>query len=239
MNDIKTKTAIVSGASRGIGRAICIEISYIRQDIANIVIVGRNADDLNATMELMNPEKNIIIKKTDLEYENNICELIAETHNNFQSIDVLINVAGYAEPASLLETTVENWEKTYRTNVTSVFLMIREAVKYMKNTGGKVINIASTAGITSRPGWVAYASSKAALVSISNTLAKELMGYKIKVYTVSPGRCATDLRRILAPEEDPSTIMQPEEVAKTVCLLLSPEGDILDEQNIILRKVVY
>ena len=80
----------------------------------------------------------------------------------------------------------------------------------MYDRPAKILNIASTAGITSRPGWLAYASSKAAVVSLSATLADELAGSGIKVYSISPGRTATELRRKLAPEEDPSTIMQPQ-----------------------------
>lgn len=88
-------------------------------------------------------------------------------------------------------------------------LLIRECVKYMKQNEGisKILNVASTAGITPRPGWLSYASSKAAVVSISQTLAEELAEYGIKVYCVSPGRCATALRRKLAPDEDQTKIM--------------------------------
>ncbi|MBC8147000.1 MAG: SDR family oxidoreductase, partial [Bacteroidetes bacterium] len=114
--------------------------------------------------------------------------------------------------------------------------LTKYVVKYMKSKGGKIINFASTAGMSSRPGWLAYACSKAAVISLSQTLSEELKEYKIKVYCISPGRCATDLRKILAPEEDPSTIMQPEDVAVFVENILSDYGDILDSQNIVLRK---
>ena len=128
---------------------------------------------------------------------------------------------------------------SYKVNLFSVFILTRETVRFMKNRGGKIINVASTAGMSARPGWSAYASSKAALISFTQTMSKELEEYKIKLYSVSPGRCATDLRKLLAPEEDPKTIMQPEEVADVIYSLTSGFGNVLDGQNIILRKQLF
>ena len=93
---------------------------------------------------------------------------------------------------------------TFTINVFAMLLLTREFVRYAQGRPAKILNIASTAGITSRPGWVAYAASKAAVVSLSQTLADELAGTGIKVYSISPGRTATELRRILAPDEDPT-----------------------------------
>ena len=109
-------------------------------------------------------------------------------HEEFGSLDVLLNIAGYAEPKSLLDTTSDNLVTTFTINVFAMLLLTRELVRYMQGQSAKVLNIASTAGITSRPGWVAYAASKAAVVSLSQTLADELAGTGIKVYSISPGR---------------------------------------------------
>nr|MDQ3345423.1 SDR family oxidoreductase [Chloroflexota bacterium] len=128
--------------------------------------------------------------------------------------------------------------RTYTINVLAMIILIREVVRRVRNRPAKILNVASTAGITSRPGWLAYASSKAAVVSLSSTLADELAGSGIKVYTISPGRTATELRRILAPEEDMTTIMQPDEVADVIARLLDDSERILDGQNIIVRKQV-
>jgi 3-oxoacyl-[acyl-carrier protein] reductase len=106
----------------------------------------------------------------------------------------------------------------------------------MYDRPSKILNVASTAATTSRPGWLAYASSKAAVVSMSSTLADELAGTGIKVYTISPGRCATELRRVLAPEEDLSTIMQPSQVADVIATLVDDNESTLDGQNIIVRQ---
>ena len=149
-----------------------------------------------------------------------------------------MNIAGYTDPQPLLTTSLESMRLTYETNVFAPFMLIRECTKYMRlnQDGAKILNVASTAGITPRPGWLSYASSKAAVVSMSQTLAEELAEYGIRVYCISPGRCATALRRKLAPNEDQSKIMQPEEVGRIICTLVSRNEHCLDGQNIIVRK---
>ena len=156
-------------------------------------------------------------------------------HDRFGSIDILLNIAGYADPQSLLDTTTDNIVTTYTINVFAMLVLIREMTRYMVDRPAKILNMASTAGITSRPGWLAYASSKAAVVSMSATLADELAGSGIKVYSISPGRTATDLRRKLAPEEDLTKIMQPSHVADVIAQLMSDAETTLDGQNIVVR----
>jgi NAD(P)-dependent dehydrogenase (short-subunit alcohol dehydrogenase family) len=228
-------TCLISGASRGIGRAIAIALSR-REDIDQFVLLARDKEGMEQTKAQMNPEKRVEIYAIDLTDAKGVQRAVQEIGTTFGTMDYLLNVAGYAEPRSLLETTVDNWETTYRVNVHSLFIITREVVKYMKKTGGKILNVASTAGMSSRPGWLAYASSKAAVISMSQTLSDELAEYGIKVYCVSPGRCATELRRILAPDEDQSKIMQPEHVADVVNHLLSDPGICLDGQNIVIRQ---
>lgn len=229
------KTCIITGASKGIGRAIAVRLSQ-HDDIENFVLIARSKEALEKTKKLMSPSKNVVIYDIDLLNPEKIIETVDQVGRKFPSIDMLVNSAGFVDPKSLLETTIENWDKTFKINVTAMFLMIRESVKYMKRTGGKIINIASTAGSTSRPGWLAYAASKASVISMSKTLSDELDEYNIKVFCLSPGRCATDLRRLLAPEEDPTTIMQPEDVAEFVSSITTDTGNVLDGQDIIVRK---
>ena len=164
--------------------------------------------------------------------------MIESIYEKYGSVDCLLNIAGYTDPKPLLQTSLESMMTTYNVNVMSPFMLIRECVRYMKNIGGKILNVASTAGMTPRPGWLSYASSKAAVISISKTLTDELAEYGIKVYCVSPGRCATKLRKRLAPNEDPTTIMQPSEVAEVICNLISQNENCLDGQNIVIRKQI-
>ena len=229
------KTYIITGASQGIGQAAAVKLSD-EPGVSNIVLLARNEKNLLETKSKMNPKVNAKVIPCDLSDFDMIPDLIKSVYDEFGSIDGLINCAGYVDPQSLLDTTNENFIKTYNVNVVSMFVIIRECVKYMKGHPSKILNVASTAGITPRPGWLAYASSKAAVVSMSKTLTDELAEYGIKVYCISPGRCATALRRKLAPEEDPTTIMQPEHVAEVIATLMSDDETCLDGQNIIVRQ---
>ncbi|CAM4162231.1 SDR family NAD(P)-dependent oxidoreductase [Lederbergia lenta] len=230
-----SKTCMITGASRGIGRAIAISLSD-RTDITNFILISRTEAGLEDTASQMNADKNIEISALDLTDYLATQELVQSVGQKYETIDMLINVAGYANPKSLLETSIDDWEETYSVNVHSIFNITKETVKYMKKTGGQILNVASTAGTSARPGWLAYASSKAAIISMSQTLSEELSDYGILVYCISPGRCATELRKVLAPDEDPSTIMQPEHVGEVVNQLLSNDGICLDGQNIVVRK---
>ena len=232
------KTCIITGPGSGIGRATAILLAE-RAYYDNYALVGRNETDIQQTRDEMmrrQPDADVRLYKIDLSFPERIPELVEQVEMEFGNIAALLNIAGYTDPESLLTTTLESFELTYKVNVYAPFMFMRECVKYMRKNGGKIMNVASTAGMTPRPGWLSYASSKAAVISMSETLTAELSEYGIMVYCVSPGRCATKLRRRLAPDEDPSTIMQPEEVAEVICNLISPQELCLDGQNIVIRK---
>lgn len=229
------RTCVITGASQGIGRATAVRLSR-EPDIENLVLIARSLEGLEATKAEMEAGRSIKLVAFDLAELERIPGLVREIHDEFGSIDALLNIAGYAEPRSLLDTTAKNLINTYSTNVFAMLLLIREVVSFMQGRPAKILNVASTAGTTARPGWVAYASSKAAVVSLSQTLSEELAGTGIKVYTISPGRTATELRRKLAPEEDPDTIMQPSTVADVIAFLLSDAERTLDGQNITVRE---
>jgi len=232
------RTCIITGASQGIGRATATRLSR-EPDVGAIALIARSAEGLAETQAAMaDGGATVGLYPYDLADLDGIPALIRSIHEEFGRIDVLCNIAGYAEPRALLDTTNENIVRTYTINVLAMIILIREVVRRVRSGPAKILNVASTAGITSRPGWLAYASSKAAVVSLSSTLADELAGSGIKVYTISPGRTATELRRILAPEEDMTTIMQPDEVADVIARLLDESERILDGQNIIVRKQV-
>lgn len=233
-------TCIITGGTTGIGRAVALELSKTEY-FDSYVLLGRNVKAIENTISAMSEQNKDLtidhyeINLADPEQIPYVMERVAEDH---PQINCLLNIAGYTDPQPLLATSLENFDYTYRVNVFSPFMLIREFTKLAKNEGGKIINVASTAGMTPRPGWLSYASSKAALISMSETLTEELAEYGIKVYCVSPGRCATNLRKKLAPDEDSTTIMQPEEVAEVICKLVAPNENCLDGQNIIIRKRV-
>ena len=232
------ETCIITGIGSGIGRSVAIELSK-RKYYQSYALLGRNIEAIESTIEVMkkNGAENISFYEIDLANVSLIPDIINRIAD-IDSICALYNIAGYTDPQPLLTTSLESFELTYKINVFAPFLLMKECVKFMKQNGGKILNVASTAGMTPRPGWLSYASSKASVIAMSQTLTAELAEYGIKVYCVSPGRCATKLRTRLAPDEDPTTIMQPEEVADIICNLMNPNECCLDGQNIIIRKQI-
>lgn len=230
-------TCVITGTGSGIGRAVATELSK-RAYYDHYALLGRNIEAIKDTIKVMksNGVTDISFYSVDLADVEKIPEIVRSIQEKYGEINALYNIAGYTDPQSLLTTSLESFELTYRINVFAPFMLMRECTKYMKLAGGKILNVASTAGMTPRPGWLSYASSKSSVIAMSQTLTAELAEYGIKVYCVSPGRCATKLRTRLAPDEDPTTIMQPEEVAEVVCNLMNPAECCLDGQNIVIRK---
>ncbi len=232
------KVCLITGASQGIGRATAVRLSR-EPWVGAVVLIARNASKLEETAKACaEGSAKVRVLAADLSDLDSIPDLVTRIHDEHGSIDILCNIAGYAEPKSLLDTTADNLVTTFTVNVFSMLILTREVVRAMQGRPAKILNIASTAGITARPGWVAYAASKAAVVSLSATLSEELAGTGIKVYSISPGRTATELRRKLAPEEDPSTIMQPDAVADVIAMLVGEGERTLDGQNIIVRQQI-
>lgn len=228
---MNNKTYIVTGASSGIGFETAL---LLQQKGARVIWASRNiVSDKKAKEALQNGS---LLMNIDVADEESVKHFFATLKSNNIIIDGLVNCAGYVEPESLLNTTLENWNRTLCVNLTGTFLCTKHAVLLMKNHGGKIINVASTAGLTPRPGWSAYAAAKSGVINFSSAISEELKDYGIKVFVVCPGRTATPLRRILAPNEDPKTIMQPKKVADIIRFCFSDDADVLEGQPILVRE---
>ncbi len=228
---------IITGASRGIGKEIALTLA---RDFPKIYLVSRSAEALAAVedeIRAAHPFTRVQVCPVDVTDEDAVTALMHEVRATDGDLQALINCAGYAIPATAVEEiSSQTWMAVYEANMLSTFLMTRESLPLLKrNNRACIVNIASTAGLTPRPGWSAYASAKAALINFSQTMAEELKPYGIRVHCLAPGRTATELRTILAPDEDPSTIMGPGAVSKIVQFLVSPHGDVLKGQPIMVR----
>lgn len=228
---------LITGASKGIGAAIAAEVIH---DASALMLVSRSEDllfDVKEKIAIHNPDCEISVFAGDVAEESDGEKLSTEISNNYSNLDALINCAGFAiPPTSVQETTPEIWKEMFRVNVFSAYLMTRSLIPLLsKSNAPSIVNIGSTAGISARPGWSAYAASKAAMVNFSNTMAEELKPYGIRVHCLAPGRTATELRKVLAPDEDQSTIMQPDAVARVTRFLIGPDADVISGQTIQVR----
>jgi len=225
------KIIVVTGASSGIGLCTALEAQKRK---AKVVWASRAIEDNPHIIELL--DNGSIAKDMDVTDENSVLEFFKIVDSKYGRIDALINCAGYVEPESMVSTTLYNWNKTISTNLTGTFLCCRSAVNLMKLAGGTIVNIASTAGLSPRPGWSAYAAAKSGVINFSLSLAQELAEYNIRIFIICPGRTATPLRKILAPLEDPNVIMQAETVAKNILYCLTDEAAPLEGQPMQVRE---
>ncbi len=231
MNDFSDKVVVVTGSRTGIG----LEIGLAALETgAKVIFCSRDIE--NNIPAALADKKNYYVKNLDVSNEKSVVDFFSFVEDKFGFLSILVNNAGYANPMGLLDTTLENWNTTIGVNLTGTFLCTKFAVRLMKIKGGKIINISSTAGLTPRPGWSAYAAAKSGIISFSAAMSEELKEYAIKIFVFCPGRTATPLRKILAPQEDPSTIMQPEAVSRIIKLSFYDEFDVLEGQPIVIRE---
>jgi len=149
----------------------------------------------------------------------------------------LINNAAIAIQGSILETDMNIVEKQFNINFNAIVNTTKEYTKFCinKKIKGKIVNIASTAGLGARPGRSIYAATKAALINFSLSMSEELKPYGIKIYIVCPGAVNTDMRRELEPDDDFDNMLQPHEVGKFICNLIESDN-FLDGQILEVKK---
>jgi 3-oxoacyl-[acyl-carrier protein] reductase len=234
-----SKTALVTGASRGIGIETATRFIASDNDITTVVMWARESDDFATAVARLSDVasergKRIVAQTVDVGDLESLNASVAALYDSIGNIDILINNAGYTNPVPIHQVEFSDFERTMSVNLYAPFLLI-QGLLHAGNTFDTIVNIASTAGITGRSGWLTYSASKAALINMSQVLREELAIFGTRVVCLSPGRTATALRRVLAPDEDPSTIMQPDHVANVIETLTSPVGRFIDSENIVVR----
>src|SRR5699024_8466036 len=162
-------------------------------------------------------------------------EAVSRAYEQVGNIDILVNNAGYTNPVPLQQVDMDDFEKTINVYLYGPFTIVQTLLN-LGNRFDLIVHIASTAGINGRSGWLTSAASKAAVINMSQVMREELAIYGTRVMCLSPGRTATALRKTLAPDEDPSTIMQPGHVAQVINTMSSPVGRFIDSENIVVRQ---
>ena len=208
MNNIKNKNALITGASKGIGRAIAIELAKQGVNVAiNYNKSKKEAEEISS--ELIN-EYNVksIILKGDVSNKEDCNILIQESIATFGNLDILVNNAGIIDDNLLIRMSDEAWDRVLRTNLDSIFYCSKPAIKSMlKKKWGRILNIGSVVGIRGNIGQANYASSKAGMMGFTKSLAKEVATRNITVNTITPGYINTETVDVLKQEQK-DNIMQ-------------------------------
>jgi len=226
------KVAIVTGASRGIGRAISIALA---KEAAMVVLAARAIGKLQETAEQVTKaggKAEIVV--TDLAEEESIKNLVKVTSENFSRLDILVNNAGVTHSAKLQETTTADWDRCLQINARAPFILCREALPLLKKSeAAYIVNIASVVGVKGYPLQSAYTASKHALRGMTISLAEELKGSNIRVHLLCPGGVDTELVQKVRPDIKKEDLMQPEEIAELVLYLVTHKGNaVIDELHI-------
>lgn len=206
---LENKTAIVTGGSRGIGRAICVELA---KQGANIVTCYANgADAANETVKICEEAGvKAMAMKCDVASSEDVEAFVAKVKEEFGSIDILVNNAGITKDNLLLKMSEDDFDQVINTNLKGAFLFIKNVSKIMlKQRSGKIINISSVVGVRGNAGQVNYSASKAGVIGMTKSTAKELASRGITVNAVAPGFIETDMTAKL-----PEAVV--EEMQKTI-----------------------
>lgn len=218
------KVALITGASRGIGKACALELANAGYDVA-INYVG-NEEAANATVaELKALGSNSEAFKFDVTSKDDVDAAVAKVVEKYGKIDVLVNNAGITRDGLFMRMSAENWEAVINTNLNSAFYVSNPVVKLMiKQRNGVIINMTSIVGVYGNAGQANYAAAKAGMIGFTKSLAKELASRNVRVNAVAPGFIETDMTKDLPldgmAEHIPlKRLGQPEDIAKAVKFL--------------------
>ena len=188
---LKDRVAIVTGASRGIGRAIALALA---REGASVVVADKEPGDETVKMiqELGRPA---LYAEVDVRDAASVEQLVSRTNSKFGKIDVLVNNAGVFIFARVEDMTEEQWDLTFDVNMKGMFLCCKAVAREMisRKVSGKIVNVSSSAGLAGHVGYSAYCSSKRAVLAFTESLAKELGPYGINVNAICPGDTETDM----------------------------------------------
>lgn len=218
---LKGKVALVTGSTRGIGRAIA---HIYAAEGARVAICGRNREDLLAVAdEIKSLGAECLAVKIDLCDHEAAIKLVDTVHRTYGRIDVLVNNHSALGPReTIMEYPADEWDAIIRTNLTSTYWVTKEALgKMVPQNAGSIVMVSSAAGRHGRAKWGAYAVSKAGLEGLTQVLADELKTYKIRVNSVNPGPTRTDMRKAAYPAEDPKTLPAPADITNVFVYLAS------------------
>jgi len=244
------KTALVTGASSGIGRVIALRLAALGAKVAvNYIDIADIKKDAEAVVEeIRGAGGEAAAFAADVSDEASVNDMIKAIGDTLGSVDILVNNAGITQDTLIMRMKVEQWEKVLDVNLKGAFICTKAVLKgMMKSRYGKIVNIASVVGFSGNAGQANYSASKAGLVGLTKTSAQELASRGIRVNAVAPGFIRTAMTDVL-PEDvinamkakiSLGTLGEAEDVASAVVFLASPESDYVTGNTIHVNGGMY
>lgn len=237
---LNDSVAIVTGGSRGIGRAIALELASVGVKV--VVNFAGRSDKAEETVELIRQAGGeSLAVQADVSQSSDVDRLIKTTLEHFGKIDILVNNAGITRDSLLLRMKEADWDAVLSTNLKGVFLCTKAVSKSMlKQRSGVIVNISSVVGLAGNAGQANYSAAKAGVIGFTKSTAKEFASRGIRVNAVAPGYIFTDMTEILAEGVQNEItraiplgrIGNPEDVAKVVSFLVSPDSAYMTGQTL-------
>ncbi len=241
MKALEGKTAIVTGASRGIGRAISLRLAAQGANVAGLDVV---MDALKETGELVRAEGvEFLALEADVSQFDALGDAVAEVTEAFESVDVLVNNAGITRDGLLIRMGDEDWDKVLAINLKGVFNGIKAVARTMsRQRSGRIVNIASVVGLVGNAGQANYSASKAGVIGLTKTAARELASRDVTVNAVAPGFIETPMTDKLSEAAREASLAQiplgrfgqAEDVAGAVLFLSGPDAGYITGQVIVV-----
>lgn len=227
MQAITGKTALITGAGRGIGRATAL--AFAKEGI-NLGLLGRSMENLEAVAaELQEYGVKVSVATADVSNMESVNTAVEKIRGELGPIEILVNNAGISKFGKFLEVDPEDWAKIIQVNVMGVYYVTRAVLPdMMEKNAGDIINISSTAGQKGAPVTSAYSASKAAVIALSESLMLEVRKQNIRVVTLTPSTVATDMAvELNLTDGNPEKVMQPEDIADFMVAQLKMNPRIL------------